>query len=157
MNFDQAFHRLLGHEGGYVNHPNDPGGETIWGITRRDHPDLWVNGPPSVEQAKARYRSVYWKPVCADDLPEQIRFDVFDAAVNSGRGNAVRWLQRAAGVADDGRIGPVTVAAVHQADPARLLARFNGHRLKFMASLSTWPSFGRGWANRVAENLIGAE
>jgi len=153
MTFDEAFHKLLGHEGGYVDHPADPGGRTIWGITARDHPDLWVNGPPTIEQAKARYHRDYWMSIRAAELPKEIRFDVFDAAVNSGRGNAMRWLQRAAGVADDGKIGPITLAALKQGNPHQLLARFNGHRLKFMTSLSTWPSFGKGWARRIAENL----
>ena len=82
------------------------------------------------------------------------RFHVFDAAVNSGRGNAARWLQAAVGTAQDGRIGPVTLAAVASLNPAALVARYSAVRLKFMTDLSTWPSFGRGWARRIAANLM---
>lgn len=158
MNFDRAFDRLIGHEGGYANHPRDPGGETMWGVTKDVARAHGYNGPMSSlprETAKSIYRASYWDPVKADQLPEVVRFDVFDAAVNSGTGQAARWLQRAAGVADDGAIGPITIAAAaSMGDP--LLARFNGHRLQFMTNLSTWPSFGKGWARRIASNLQAA-
>jgi len=156
MDFDAAFERLIGHEGGYSDHPADPGGKTMWGVTERvarakgytgemrDMPKAW---------AKANvYRPDYWDAVKADQLPEAVRFDVFDAAVNSGVGQAAKWLQRAAGVADDGAIGPVTLAAAAGAGPT-LAPRFNGYRLQFMADLATWPAFGRGWAKRIASNL----
>ncbi len=157
MNFDAAFDILIGHEGGYANHPRDPGGETMWGVTAQvaranGYKGKMIDLPR--ETAKAIYRADYWEPCRADLLPECIRFDVFDAAVNSGVGQAARWLQRAASVADDGAIGPITVAAA-VAVGERLPARFNGHRLQFMTDLSTWPTFGKGWARRVASNLIG--
>lgn len=155
MTFDEAFHALLGHEGGYSNHPSDPGGETMWGITARVARRHGYTGEMRdlpLELAKAIYRDDYWAPVRADELPPAIRFDVFDAAVNSGARTAVRWLQEAAGVRADGILGPVTLAAV-QADSAALLARFNGIRLSFMTDLATWPAFGRGWARRIASNL----
>ena len=107
MNFERAFEKLLGHEGGFVDHPKDPGGSTRYGITQR------------VAQA-------------------------------------TKWLQRAAGAADDGIIGPKTILAVRMADPHKLAARFNGHRLRFLTDLKTWPDFGRGWARRIADNLMGA-
>ena len=79
---------------------------------------------------------------------------MFDAAVNSGKGNAARWLQAAVGTAQDGRIGPITLAAAGKMNPAALVARYSGVRLKFMTDLSTWNSFGKGWARRMAANLM---
>lgn len=160
MQFDQAFHQLLGHEGGYVDHPSDPGGATNWGITERVARQNGYTGhmrdlPVSV--AKDIYRRQYWNVVRADDLPELLRYDVFDAAVNSGNGQALRWLQRALGVADDGRIGPVTLAAARSANAEAIKRRMLAQRLRFMTDLSTWGSFGRGWARRIADLMGGAE
>ena len=158
MNFDDAFDRLLGHEGGYANDPRDPGGETMWGITRRVALAN-SNSAPMREmtqaQAKAMYLPLYWNAACIDRLPDELRFHVFDAAVNSGVGQAVRWLQQAVGAVDDGVVGPETLGALSAMPGAVAAARFTGHRLKFMTSLKTWPAFGRGWANRIANNLMG--
>ncbi len=159
MQFDQAFHKLLGHEGGYVDHPSDPGGATNWGITERVARQNGYQGHMRdlpVGVAKEIYRRQYWHLVRADDLPELLRYDVFDAAVNSGTGQAARWLQRALGVADDGRIGPVTLAAARNANAEAIKRRMLAQRLRFMTDLSTWGSFGRGWARRIAD-LMGAE
>jgi len=154
--FDKAFERLIGHEGGYVNHPNDPGGETNWGITLRTAREQGYTGQMrdlTREQAKDIYRRAYWLRVKADQYDSAVAFQVFDAAVNHGVKQAVRWLQRAVKVTDDGFIGPVTVAAVNAANPSGVLARFNAQRLDFYTKLSTWPAFGKGWARRVAANL----
>jgi len=155
MTFDEAFDRLIGHEGGYANHPSDPGGETMWGVTARvaraNGYQGDMRGLPR-EKAKQIYRDMYWTPVKADQLPAGIRFDVFDAAVNSGVGQAVKWLQRVVGATPDGALGPMTLQAVAQAD-ALISARFNGVRLQFMTDLPTWGAFGKGWARRVAGNL----
>lgn len=157
MKFDEAFEKLIGHEGGYSNHPDDPGGETMFGVTARVARANGYAGPmrnlPLV-LAKSIYRASYWDSVRADELPETVRFDVFDASVNSGPGQAIRFLQRAAGVSDDGRLGPQTMRAVKAIDPQLLDKRLNGYRLRFMCELKTWPSFGRGWAARIATNLI---
>ena len=150
--FDHAFKALIGHEGGYVNHPKDPGGETKFGITKRTYPDEDIRNL-TIDRAKALYKRDFWDKVRGDDLPYVVAFNLFDAAVNSGVGNAVRWLQRALDVADDGKLGPLTFAAALQVDPEALAARFNGHRLRFMTGLSTWPTFGKGWARRIAANL----
>lgn len=157
MNFDQAFEKLIGHEGGYSNHPNDPGGETMFGVTKavavaNGYSGKMIDLP--ISTAKSIYKELYWDTVRADELPEAVRFDVFDASVNSGPGQAVRFLQRATGCADDGRLGPVTIRAVKAMDPQLLDKRLSGYRLRFMAELKTWPSFGRGWAARIATNLI---
>lgn len=151
--FDRAFETLIGHEGGYVNHPRDPGGETKYGITKRTYPAEDIRNL-TLERAKAIYRRDFWDKVEGDDLPEAFAFNLFDAAVNSGVGQAIRWGQRAAHVADDGRIGPVTRKAWATLAPEVLVARMNGHRLAFMAGLSTWPTFGKGWARRIAGNLM---
>lgn len=154
-NFDQAFVELLGNEGGYSNDPNDPGGETNWGITlvvARENGYVGTMKDMNQDIAKIIYSKKYWLPTF-DDLPYQVAFQVFDAAVNSGTSQAVCWLQRAAGVADDGKIGPVTMKAVLEADPTKLVLLFNAERLLFMTNLSTWGSFGKGWARRVANNL----
>ena len=154
-NFDRAFATLIGHEGGYVNHPADPGGETIWGITisvARANGYIGKMADMTVDIARTIYRDNYWLPVL-DDLPYAIAFQVFDGAVNSGTGQSVRWLQRAIGVADDGQLGPVTVAAVKAADPLKTAVRYNARRLQFMRRLKNWPAFGSGWAGRIAANL----
>lgn len=155
MNFDQAFDRLIGHEGGYSNHPNDPGGETMWGVTKRVAQSHGYQGAMKDlprDTAKEIYRIDYWAPVRADELPDSLRFDVFDGAVNSGVAQSTKWLQSAVGALVDGKIGPNTLAKAQSSDPFAV-ARYNGQRLEFMAGLSTWPSFGRGWARRIASNL----
>lgn len=154
MNFDTAFTKLIGHEGGFVDHPDDPGGATNWGVTERVARSHGYTGHMrdfTVTTAKAIYRKDFWDAVRAEDLPPVIRYAVFDAAVNSGVGQATRWLQRALGVADDGRIGPLTIAAATMAEPDVLLRKMLSQRLKFMTSLSNWPSFSRGWARRIAD------
>lgn len=154
--FEDAVQRVLAHEGGYVNHPSDPGGATNWGITERvarRHGYAWHMRDLPRAKAVEIYRIDYWVPAYGDKLPAAIGFQVFDAAVNHGIGNAARWLQRAAGVADDGRIGPLTLAAVASADQDDLLMRFNAERLAFYAGLSKFTTFGRGWTRRVAGNL----
>lgn len=153
MIFDAAFERLIGHEGGYVNDPRDPGGETKYGISKRAYPGEDIAGM-TLERARELYRRDYWSPAGCDAVPDGVKFDLFDMAVNSGVKTAIRTLQRAVGTDDDGVLGPVTLQAVQSMNPVRFVARFNGHRLQFMSSLATWPAFGRGWANRIAKNLI---
>ena len=159
MNFERAFEKLLGHEGGFVDHPKDPGDATRYGITQRVARANGYEGDMRnypVSEAKRIARKDYWDAVRADDMPDAVRFDLFDAAYNSHPTQATKWLQRAAGAADDGIIGPKTLLAVRMADPHKLAARFNGHRLNFLTDLKTWPTFGRGWARRIADNLMGA-
>ena len=156
MNFDQAFDRLIGHEGGYSRHPSDPGGETMWGVTQRVAAAHGYHGPMIAftrEQAKEVYRKSYWSKARAEELPDFWRFHIFDAAVNSGVSQAVCWMQRALDVADDGIIGPATLAAAQSSTEAALL-RFYGERLDLLSSLPTWGAFGRGWARRIASNLM---
>jgi lysozyme family protein len=93
--------------------------------------------------------------VKAEELPPVLRYATFDAAVNSGVTQAVRWLQRAAGTTADGLIGQQTLKAVNSLAPESVLMRMIGHRLEFMAGLSNWPAFGRGWSRRIAAILRG--
>lgn len=155
MNFDDAFQLLIGHEGGFVNHALDPGGMTKFGISNRSYPGEDIRGM-TLERAKQIYLRDYWGPAGCDAVPEGVKFSLFDMAVNSGVKPAIRCLQRAVGVDDDGALGPVTLQAVSVMPTAKFIARFNGHRLQLMSSLSNWPAFGRGWANRIAQNLMEA-
>lgn len=155
MNFDQAFERLIGHEGGYANNPADPGGETKFGISRRSYP-LEDIKRMTLDRAKVLYLRDYWGPAGCDAVPDGVKFDLFDTAVNSGVVTAVRLLQNAAGVATDGVLGPVTLQALNTMPAPRLAARFNGWRLAFMANTPQWDTFSRGWARRIAENLKAA-
>lgn len=156
MNIDQAFTELLKYEGGYSNDPHDTGGETMWGITKRV---AQANGYTGAmidmrqDQAKAIYAKIYWLPIQADSMPPELRYSLFDAAVNSGTAQATKWLQRALGVSEDGVIGPQTLNAAASVSGTALNARLNGTRLDFMTDLKTWPTFGRGWAKRVAALL----
>ena len=155
MNFDTAFEKLIGHEGGYVNDPRDPGGETKFGISKRSYPGEDIAGM-TLERAKVLYLRDFWGPAGCDAVPDAVRFDLFDMAVNSGVRAAVKTLQKVVGETEDGILGPRTLQAVQSMPGPRLVARFNGARLEFMASLSTWPAFSRGWARRIAANLMEA-
>lgn len=157
MDFDTAFTKLLGHEGGYVNHPNDPGGETNWGVTKAVARDFGYTGSMRDlprDTAKRIYRVKYWDAVKADEMPAAVRYPLFDAAVNSGVGQAARWLQRALGVADDGKIGAITIAKAKQSDGVAVASAMIGQRLQFMTNLSTWTAFGKGWARRIASLMM---
>jgi lysozyme family protein len=156
MNFDEAFHHLLGHEGAYSNHPNDPGGETMWGVTKAvARADGYVGEMKdfSVEAAKSIYREKYWEAVQAEKLPPTIRYAVFDAAVNSGPSTSIKWLQESVGATPDGVLGPKTLAAINQLNPEGILRRMLAKRLTAMTNMSGWPSFSRGWARRIATLL----
>lgn len=157
MTFDEAFHTLLGHEGGYSNHPADPGGETMWGVTARVARAKGYTGPMKdlpVELAKQWYKEDYWDKVLADELPPELRYPMFDAAVNSGPRQAILWLQRSIPVEKvDGILGPVTLSTVKGVEPLLLKSKILGARLDFMTRLNTWDSFGKGWARRIASLL----
>ena len=153
MTFDHAFDLLINHEGGYVFDQRDPGGETKFGISKRAYPNVDIRNM-TLADAKAIYKRDYWDRAQCDRLPPDLAFDLFDAAVNSGIGQAIRWLQRSVGVADDGVVGPLTLAQIQRMDDVSAIrARLSGHRLEFMTRLSTWDVFGKGWARRVAINL----
>lgn len=148
MSFDTAFHVVLGQEGGYVNDPRDPGGETKYGISKRAYPLVDI-ASLTVNDARVIYRFDYWDKIKGDSLPAAVALAVFDCAVNQGTSRAIRLLQTALGVKDDGSFGPVTLKAATSANPAKLLERFMADRALHYASLSTFGTFGRGWMRRL--------
>lgn len=153
MNFDVAFDRLLGAEGAYVNDPNDPGGETKWGISKRSYPDEDIANLTK-ERAKFLYRKDFWDVLGGDGLPSAVAFQTFDFAVSSGCSTAIRYLQRSLGVADDGHWGPKSLAAASSTSTTDTILRLNALRLDYMTRLENWPSFSRGWARRISANLL---
>jgi len=154
--FDTIFDRLMKHEGGYVNHPNDPGGETMYGVTKRVAQAHGYYGSmrrlPKAT-AKAITEKSYYKAVKGDQLDRLIAWQLTDAAYNHGNRQAVKFLQRAVGASVDGLIGPRTLAAVAAMDKNDVVFLFNAERIEFYTRLRTWQTFGRGWARRVAGNL----
>jgi len=163
--FYNAFRRVIGHEGAYQNIPNDRGNwtggkkgrginkGTKYGISAMSYPNLDIKNL-TLDEAKAIYKQDYWDKLGLDKLPTCLHFYMFDAAVNSGIGNAARFLQRAVKVVDDGRIGKITLKAVHATGESQLVLAYNGHRLKFMTHISVWRTYGKGWARRIADNMI---
>ena len=147
MNFDDAVQIVLSLEGGHVNDPNDPGGETKYGISKRAHPDMVIE-LLSVEQAKQIYRESYWQACRCDDLPSIYRLMVFDCAVNQGASRARRILQQAVGTVVDGDIGPITLDATHSADPSRALVEYASQRM-ILYSRAQFCIFGLGWSRRL--------
>ena len=157
-NFDAALQHVLKSEGGFVNHPADPGGMTNLGVTARTWED-WVGHKPSEkemreltpEKVAPLYKRKYWDAIKGDALPSGVDYCVFDCAVNSGPGRAAKFLQEIAGVKPDGGIGPVTLAAVKAMDPIELISKYADKRLQFWQSLSTFETFGKGWTRRGNE------
>lgn len=155
----RALSIVLKHEGGYVNHPADPGGETNFGITKRVAAEHGYTGDMRtipVSLVETIYRKSYWNRVLGDELPWPIALVTFDAAVNSGVKRASEWLQKSVGASVDGVIGQGTLAKVEASDPAQVARAFTATRLAFLKSLKTWPTFGKGWERRVNETLAEA-
>ena len=152
--FDQCFEKLIAHEGGVSENPKDPGGLTNYGISQRAYPNLDIRSL-TLAEVKQLYKRDYWDRAQCDQLPSQLSYLVFDAAVNSGIGQSIRFLQRAVGVADDGVMGAITLSAIKRMDAESLCARFIGQRLEFMTKLSTFDVFGKGWSRRIADQLKG--
>jgi lysozyme family protein len=157
-NFRKALPLVLKHEGGFSNHKDDPGGATNKGITLENY-RRYVKKNGTVADLKAItdeevakvYKLFYWDAVKGDLLPGGVDYAVFDFAVNSGPGRAIKFLQRIAGVAQDGAIGPVTVAAVSALLPEKVINQLCDDRLTFLKRLSIWPTFGKGWGRRVSD------
>lgn len=157
--FAEALHLVLAHDGGYVNHPADPGGATNRGVTQATY-DAWRRAQGlavravrhiDVSEIQAVYRQNYWNRVHGDDMPAGVDYAVFDFAVNSGPKRAAQFLQRVVGVADDGVIGPVTLKAVARRGTAAVVPDLCSARLAWLKTLKHWPTFGRGWSRRVVE------
>ncbi len=153
-NFERAFAALLVNEGGFTV---DEGGQTRYGITEAVARANGFTGNMRelpLETAKAIYAKEYWLPIC-DQLAYGVAFQVFDAAVNSGAGRAIAWLQHACGVNVDGTPGAQTIAAARAANPCELVIRFNWWRWRFMLQDQTgWRQSGKGWSNRIMKNLM---
>lgn len=152
MTFDEAVDRGLGHEGRYVNNREDPGGETHWGISKRSYPDLDIKAMTR-DEAKAIYRRDFWDRIHGDEMHDGVAFQAFDFAINSSIETAVRKLQNAVGVADDGHWGPISRAAVAAMSESDVIMRFVAERLDYWTRLTGWPTFGKGWTRRGAQNL----
>jgi len=156
-NFKSALDHVLKSEGGFVNHPKDPGGMTNLGCTKAVWEE-YVGHPVSEADMRALapelvsplYKRKYWDKVAGDDLPSGLDYAVFDAAINSGPGRAAKWLQELVGVTADGSIGPGTLAAVAAFSPSELISQYNDKRLQFLEALPTFAIFGKGWSNRVS-------
>lgn len=156
MTFDDAFERLIGHEGGYTNNPADPGGETMYGVTlnvARQYGYAGAMKDLTLAQAKDIAKRGYWDACGADKFVFPLAFQLFDAAYNHGPGRAVKFLQLAVGAVADGVLGPKTIAAVVAVGVPQAVLLFNAERLEFYTGLPTWNTFGKGWARRVAANL----
>ena len=154
--FDKAFDLLIGNEGGYVNNPKDPGGETNWGITKTVAVANGYTGDMRAmpkETAKWIYKKMYWDKLQCDRLPFVVAFQLFDAGVNHGNSQAVKFLQRALSVVDDGVIGAKTIAATNSLDDLQIVLLFNVERMNFYTDLKTFSTFGKGWIRRIASNL----
>lgn len=156
--YPESIRRLLVSEGGYVDHPSDPGGPTNFGITLADYrrymkPDATAADVRAMkaEEAKAIYREKYWRAVRCDDLPAGVDYCVFDYAVNSGTGRVPKVLQRVLGIGVSGRMDETTVAAVRKREPRALIQSICDERLRFLQGLKIWPVFGKGWSRRVEE------
>ncbi|QRE77338.1 glycoside hydrolase family 108 protein [Methylobacterium aquaticum] len=156
--FARSLQLVLKSEGGYVDDPHDNGGATNLGVTIGTL-SLWLGRPATKAEVRALtpatvapiYRRRFWDAIQGDALPAGLDYALFDFAVNSGPKRAVIGLQRALKVADDGKLGPISLAAVAKHKPADLIDALCDGRLAFLRELSTWPRFGKGWGRRVEE------
>ena len=157
-NFEKCLAEVLKHEGGYVDHPKDPGGATNYGITQKVWEE-WVGHPVTKDDMKnlvpsnvmALYHNRYWDACKCDNLPAGVDYCVFDTAVNSGRVRAVKFLQSVVGTVPDGAIGPVTIASVNARGARLTIEQFMDKREAFLRGLSHFSTFGKGWLNRTKD------
>ena len=153
-NFDECLKMLLHHEGGYVNHPKDPGGETNLGVTKRVY-EKWGGTKDmkdlTVEDVAPIYKKEYWDRCKCDDLESGVDWAVFDWAVNSGTGRAAKAIQKICGAAQDGAIGPKTLALINTQNTEYVIEEFGKIRQDFYESLKTFDTFGKGWTRRNKE------
>lgn len=161
-NFEECLKIVLKHEGGYSDHPKDPGGRTMLGVTQRVYEE-WVGHPVTekimrgltVDHVRALYKKKYWDVVRGDDLPQGMDLCVFDFAVNAGPNRAVRYLQRMVGANEDGIIGPKTLSLLSQYVRAKGrdygVMEYQDRRRDYYRLLKTFPTFGKGWMSRVRD------
>ena len=155
-NFDQSLKLVLKSEGGYVNNPKDPGGETMMGVTKNAW-STWLKRPiADGEMAKLTvaditpfYKALYWDKSYCNQLPTGIDYMVFDASVNMGVGQSIRLLQKSLECVPDGVIGANTMKAINDADAKTMIDKFSAQKELFYRSLSTFATFGKGWLARI--------
>ena len=163
-NFEKSLELVLQHEMGYVHHPLDPGGRTNLGVTQR----VWEDyvGHKVDEQTMRSltkelvaplYKSRYWDAVHGDQLPSGADYLAFDFAVNAGAFRCIKTIQRALNITADGIIGPVTIKAIQDTNAEDFIEKFSNAKESFYRSLTNFPTFGKGWFNRVAESKKAAE
>ena len=157
-NFNKSFALVLKSEGGYVNNPKDPGGETMMGVTKAAWSTWLKRTIMPGEMAKLTvaditpfYKALYWDKAYCNQLPAGVDYMAFDAAVNMGVGQSIRLLQRSLGCVADGVIGPNTMKAINDADTKTLIDKFSAQKEMFYRSLGTFATFGKGWLRRVEE------
>lgn len=158
-NFDECLKMLLHHEGGYVNHPSDPGGETNLGVTKKVYQE-WGGTKDmkdlTVEDVAPIYKKNYWDRCKCDDLESGVDWVVFDWAVNSGTGRSAKAIQKICGAAQDGAIGPKTLALIGTQNTQYVIEEFGKIRQDFYESLKTFDTFGKGWTRRNKETTAKA-
>ena len=158
-NYESALAHVLKSEGLWSDNPQDPGGATMKGITLSTYREWKRNPHISKEELRVipdeevynLYKELYWNKVQGDYLPAGVDYAVFDSAVNMGVGRAAKLIQEAVGVTADGVLGPASVSAIQKTDPKELIEKFSALKESFYRSLKTFPTFGKGWLNRVAE------
>jgi lysozyme family protein len=157
-NWDDSFAAVLKHEGGFVNHPKDPGGMTNLGVTKAAWEsyvgktvDEAFMRSLTPEVVKPFYKAMYWDKIKGDQLPAGVDYAAYDLAVNSGVGRAAKFLQTIAGVTADGVLGPKSMGAIRECDPEQAVDALCDMRLDFLKRLPTFDTFGKGWSRRVAE------
>jgi lysozyme family protein len=163
-NYSEALKAILKHEGGFVNHPRDPGGMTNLGVTKKVWEE-WVKHPVDEKAMRAltpelvspMYKKKYWDAVKGDELPDGLDYLMFDFAINAGPGRAIKTMQKAIGTTPDGAIGPKTMQSLKEMNPAQLIEKFSVEKESFYRSLPTFQTFGKGWLRRVAEAKDHAE
>lgn len=157
-NYNKCLETILHHEGGYVNHPKDPGGETNLGVTKRVYEE-WGGTKDmkdlTVEDVAPIYKKNYWDKIKGDNLPSGLDLCVFDFGVNAGPGRAAKYLQTMIGTVADGGIGPNTLKAVEsyveKMGLQEAITEYQSRRQDYYESLSTFSTFGKGWTRRVRE------
>jgi len=162
-NFRDCLELVLKHEGGFVNHPKDPGGMTNLGVTKKVWEE-WIGHPATEKDMRAltpalvapMYEMKYWRTSYCEKLPRGLDLLVFSMAVNAGSGRSVKLLQDAIGVVADGIIGPRTMARINEANVETLIDSFSEARRQFYRGLKTFPVFGRGWLNRTDKERLEA-
>lgn len=167
-NYQTCLEMILHHEGGYVNHPKDPGGETNLGVTKRVYEE-WTMSQDlltkdmkdlTVDDVAPIYRKNYWDRMKCDDMPAGLDLCVFDFGVNAGTGRSAKFLQTMIGTVADGGIGPNTLRAlalyVESEGLEATIKNFQSERQSYYESLSTFETFGRGWTRRVDETTEAA-